>query len=234
MAEVWRYPVKSLQGERLDALPLTSQGLAGDRAYAVFDVESGFGMTARRRPELLFASASLRADGSVRITLPDGTIAADDQALSRWLGHEVALRSTQEQSTRRYENPDDFEHETRWEPFDGSRGAFHDSPEANVSLVSGATLNGWSWRRFRTNLRLDGSGEDSLVGKQVTIGDALLDIVSRIERCVMVTRPQPDAIERDLEVLRTIHREREGRLAVGAVVARAGTVTVGDLLGSAD
>ena len=70
------------------------------------------------------------------------------------------------QVVRRYENPADFEHEdsTRWEPFDGSRGAFHDSSLAAVSLVSSATLAEWSPRRFRANLIVDGAGEDGLVG----------------------------------------------------------------------
>ena len=54
----------------------------------------------------------------------------------------------------------------------------------------------------------------------------------RIERCVMTTRPQPDGIERDLDVLRTIQRERDGCLAVGALVVRAGTVRVGASLTS--
>ena len=47
----------------------------------------------------------------------------------------------------------------------------------------------------------------------------------------MTTRPQPGGLERDLDVLRTIHRERGGCLAIGAVVRRTGTVEVGDALG---
>jgi hypothetical protein len=46
----------------------------------------------------------------------------------------------------------------------------------------------------------------------------------------MVTRPQPEGIERDLGVLRTIARERKNRLAVGALVSEPGTVKVGDPL----
>ena len=46
----------------------------------------------------------------------------------------------------------------------------------------------------------------------------------------MVTRPQPDGIERDLGVLRTIARERQNRFAVGALVSEPGTVKVGDTL----
>jgi hypothetical protein len=46
----------------------------------------------------------------------------------------------------------------------------------------------------------------------------------------MVTRPQPQGIERDLGVLRTIARERQNRLAIGALVSEPGTVRVGDSL----
>jgi uncharacterized protein len=46
----------------------------------------------------------------------------------------------------------------------------------------------------------------------------------------MVTRAQAGGIERDTGVLKTIHREREGELAVGAVVTRTGTAATGDEL----
>jgi hypothetical protein len=49
----------------------------------------------------------------------------------------------------------------------------------------------------------------------------------------MVTRPQPGGIARDTSVLKAIHRERGGDLAVAAVVHRAGAVAVGDELGPA-
>jgi hypothetical protein len=47
---------------------------------------------------------------------------------------------------------------------------------------------------------------------------------------VMTTRPQAGGVERDLDVLRTINRERGGCLAVGALVRQPGTVRVGDTL----
>jgi len=46
----------------------------------------------------------------------------------------------------------------------------------------------------------------------------------------MTTRPQPGGIERDLDVLRTISRERDGCLAIGALVVQPGAVRVGDAL----
>jgi uncharacterized protein YcbX len=81
VTELWRYPVKSMQGERVDAAELTSWGLAGDRGWALVDLDTGFGLTARRCPELLHASARPRDDGEVEVTLPDGTVAPDDAAL---------------------------------------------------------------------------------------------------------------------------------------------------------
>ena len=81
---------------------------------------------------------------------------------------------------------------------------------------------------------LSGGGEDDLVGKRVAIGEARLDVTAQLGRCVMVTRPQPGAIggsiEKDLGVLRTIHRDRGGKLAIGALVPVAGLVSVGDEL----
>ena len=233
--ELWRYPVKSLQGEQLESVAATPDGLEGDRRYAIYDTVTGFGLTARRVPELLFASARLRDDGGVDITLPDGSAARTDDDLSGWLGRAVALRSVQADVPRRYEGVIDFEHEptSEWEEFDGAVGAFHDSAEARVSLVSSATIGDWDRRRFRANVLLDGEGEDALVGARVGVGDAVIDVGIKLERCVMTTRAQPDGIERDLSVLRTIARERDACLAVGALVCKPGVMQVGDALDAA-
>ena len=232
MQEIWRFPVKSMQGERIEAAELEPQGLRGDRAFALFDTETGLGLTARRVPQLLFAAAAYRNDGALTITLPDGTTADDDRALSDWLGRPVTLRAAAEPGERVFENPSDFEHDAVWEPFRGSTGAFHDSGKVHVSLLSLATIADWPLRRFRANVVLDGSGEDALVRSRVGLGDAELEVRMRIARCVMVTRPQPEGvdgpIEKDLDVLRTIHRERDSCLAIGATVAMPGRFAVGD------
>jgi len=230
VAELWRYPVKSMQGERVQSAEVGHKGLPGDRAYALVDLDTGFGLTARRAPDLLFASARLREDGGVDITLPDGTLARDDDTLSAWLGRRVALRSADAGTASRYEGVEDFEREQGWEPYQGSRATFHDIADVPVSMVSTATTAGWDVRRFRANLWLDGNGEEALVGHRVIVGGANLDVGSRLPRCVMVTRPQPGGIDKDLDVLRTIHRERDGCVAVGAVVASPGLVSVGDVV----
>lgn len=230
--ELWRYPVKSLQGERVDAVAVTADGLEGDRRFAIVDLMTGFGLTARRVPELLFASARLIDGGGVQLTLPDGAVARGDDALSDWLGRRVALRAADARVGRRYENVVDFEREeaSPWEVFEGPVGPFHDSPRARISLVTVATIGSWDPRRFRANVLLDGEGEDALVGSLATLGTATLDVRERIGRCVMVTRPQPQGIDRDLDVLRTIARERDACLAIGALVASPGMVAVGDTL----
>ena len=86
---LWRYPVKSMQGEALDAATI---GPRADRRRPRLGRrrhETGLALTGRRAPDLLFAHAALVGD-DVRITLPDGSIAADDAALSAWLGRPVA------------------------------------------------------------------------------------------------------------------------------------------------
>jgi uncharacterized protein YcbX len=230
--ELWRYPVKSLQGERLETAELGPGGIAGDRQWALFDVVTGFGLTARREPDLLFGAARVRADGGVEVVLPDGTVTADDAVLSAWLGRPVALRSAaQVTERRRYESPDDDLAETPrgWHDWEGAAGgAFHDNADGRLSLVSTGTLGGWDRRRFRANVVLDGAGEDGLVGAKVRLGDATLAIGRGIPRCVMVTRPQPGGIGRDTGVLKTIHRERGGELAIGAQVLVPGIVRTGD------
>jgi uncharacterized protein YcbX len=162
------------------------------------------------------------------ITLPDGTIASDDAALSLWLGRRVALRAAADVDERHYENPLDADREADWIVFEGAPGPFHDSARTRVSLVSTGTLGAWDRRRFRANVLLQGDDEDALVGASITVGEVGLDVVKRVGRCVMITRPQPGGIERDLDVLKTVNRERDGQLAIGALVTHAGTMRVGD------
>lgn len=227
VAALWRYPVKSMGGERLPTAELGPHGLPGDRAFGVVDLATGNVLTARREPRLLFATAAWQ-DGKVAVRGPDGERLETDAALSAWLGRPVRLARAGPRGGT-YENPMDTEREADWIAWQGPGHAWHDSARTRVSLVSTATLGTWDPARFRANVLLDGAGEDDLVGRQARLGDATLDVRKRVDRCVMVTRAQPGLpIERD--VLRTIHRERGGELAVGALVAAPGMVAVGDEL----
>ncbi len=229
ISQIWRYPVKSLGGELLDEVEVAANGISGDRGWGLHQLASGMILTARRRPELLFASAKV-VDGQPVITLPDGSIASDDATLSTWLGEPVELRQASDDAGGTYETPIDAEHEDAnpWVSWSGPTGSFHDSTKSRISLVSTTTLGDWDIRRFRTNLVLEGSGEDDLVGSNVRLGASAMLVVNKaIDRCVMVTRPQPD-LERDLDVLRTINRERNSNLSVGGNVLSSGTIRIGD------
>jgi uncharacterized protein len=107
VVSIWRYPVKSMLGEELNSSNVTERGLAGDRAYALIDKETGKVASAKnpRKWERLFDFRSMFVDPPqapenippVRITLPDGTQIFSskdkntDQMLSKALGRDVRL-----------------------------------------------------------------------------------------------------------------------------------------------
>ena len=105
---LWRYPVKSMMGEELNAAMVTTRGLWGDRAYGLVDCADGKVASAknpRKWPRLFDFRAALvdivqtGAMPPVRITLPDGTVVPNErsdlnQILSRALNREVSLEAT--------------------------------------------------------------------------------------------------------------------------------------------
>lgn len=236
VAEIWRYPVKSLQGESLTEAHIGEHGVTGDRAWALFDPATDAYLTARRQPELLFAAAKV-VDDEVVVVLPDGTETADDAALSTWLGRPVELRPADDQAhTFETQAPTEDGSEVeaaQWFQWQGPAGSYHDSTVSKISIVSPGWFRDWDPRRFRINVVLDGPGDLELVGRSIRIGDAEATVHKRIDRCIMTTRPQPPlgdspALERDLDVLRTINREDETFLGVGALIDRTGTLRLGD------
>ena len=109
IVSLWRYPVKSMMGEELNASEVTKGGLLGDRAYALIDTSDGKVATAknpRKWPQLFNFRAALTDAprtgvkmSPVRITLPDGTIVHSEQpdlyqVLSKVLKREVTLDAT--------------------------------------------------------------------------------------------------------------------------------------------
>lgn len=108
VVSVWRYPVKSMMGEELNAADLTERGVLGDRAYALIDVETGKVASAkhpRKWPNLFqFRASYAEPLGSgdhlppVNITLPGGRIVRSDdpnvhEVLSSELGRQVVLKA---------------------------------------------------------------------------------------------------------------------------------------------
>ena len=97
---IWRHPVKSLQGERLDAGAVEADGLHGDRRWGIRDEATGKILTGRREPRLLEAAAALGDDGQPAVTLPDGSVVRGagpetDAALSEWLDRPVSLAAAE-------------------------------------------------------------------------------------------------------------------------------------------
>jgi MOSC domain-containing protein len=62
LTAIWRYPVKSMAGERVGSTELTETGLVGDRVVQVYD-RHGRVVTARTFPRLLRLHATLGSDG---------------------------------------------------------------------------------------------------------------------------------------------------------------------------
>ncbi len=107
ITSIWRYPVKSMQGERLTEAAIGELGLHADRTWAVRDVELDATTSAKRLPGLLWCTARYAQAPppdagpghapEVVIGFPDGTeVSSSDsdvhQALSRYLDREVELR----------------------------------------------------------------------------------------------------------------------------------------------
>ena len=104
VAELWRYPVKSMLGERRNQLSITTRGALGDRAWALREIATGRIASAKRFPQLLALGAryevepTFAATGRIQISLPDGrTICPDDRdasvIISDFLGHSVRLEN---------------------------------------------------------------------------------------------------------------------------------------------
>ncbi len=113
VVSLWRYPVKSMMGEELNAADLTEHGLLGDRAYALIDASDGKVVSAKnpRKWEGLFdfratfthPPSTDKSIPPVRITLPDGTtVTSEDsdvnRALTDALGREVRLETATSQA----------------------------------------------------------------------------------------------------------------------------------------
>src|SRR3970040_1236259 len=81
--EIWRFPVKSMGGERIDSATVTPGGIAGDRGWAVRDEEAGESTNAKRLPALIQCSARYleepgQGPGTIEIQMPSGDAVRGD------------------------------------------------------------------------------------------------------------------------------------------------------------
>jgi uncharacterized protein YcbX len=179
VVSLWRYPVKSMMGEELNATEVTKVGLLGDRAYALVDSSDGKVASAknpRKWPQLFdFRAALADAPGigakvpPVRITLPDGTVANSEQPdlnqiLSKVLEREVTVESASPNvrtaaAEEYWPDIEGLEHRDTVTDFGLPEGTFFDC--AVVHLLTTATLDRlrqlyppgrFEVRRFRPNI----------------------------------------------------------------------------------
>jgi uncharacterized protein YcbX len=113
VSQLWRYPVKSMLGGRVDSIDLDELGIVDDRRWAVRDLERGGIRGAKKIAALMRLAASDIADGHVEITLPDGSTVRTtdpdvDERVSAALDHRVRLE--------RLRPADDLEHYRRGAP----------------------------------------------------------------------------------------------------------------------
>jgi uncharacterized protein len=222
---IWRYPVKSMQGESLPAGRFEPRGLLGDRRYAVRDADGKLGSGKnsrrfRRFDALRGIAARYGPDGVVLLTLPDGrTVRADEDRVQE------VLRAAVGQDSVRLAAETDVSH--------------HD--ESPVHLVTTASLD---WlaaavpgtpvddRRVRPNLlirtSLSGLAEDSWVGQTLHIGGQVrLRVTHRTRRCAMVNAAVQD-LPYSGAVLQAIAAGNDLTFGVQAGVLAGGTVRLGD------
>lgn len=206
VAALWRYPVKSMLGERCEELDVNARGAAGDRAYAVVDGDGklGSGKNSRRhrRIEGLFG---FRAIGeSPVITFPDGSrLQASDPsvhaALSAVLRTPVTLRKDM---------------------------TYHDAEPLHLVTTGALARLGADARRFRPNLVID-TEEDvaEWQGRALRAGEATLKVAYRTERCVMITMAQSELPD-EPRLLRALGEE--ALFGIYAEVLSPGRIRRGD------
>ncbi len=198
VVSLWRYPVKSMMGEELNATDITQRGLLGDRAYALVDRSNGKVVSAknpRKWSKLFdFRAAFVEPPRSgekippVRITLPNGTIATSGQSdleriLSEVLGREVTLATTA---------PETPSLEEYWPDLDGlahretitdesmPAGTFFDL--ATIHVLTTATIDRlrelypqgrFEVRRFRPNIVVEAASDEKGFVENDWIGHTL-------------------------------------------------------------
>ena len=249
ITEIWRYPVKSMLGERLDQVGVGPLGLDGDRHWAVADAESGVSLSAKRYPELLSCRA-WTAEGQVMIGFPDGDEFATDakeapERLSELLSRRVIMRAASDGRKVQHEFPTEIE-TGQGQPRLADLGfeAFFD--EAPLHLLTTATLRELSRRqpgsefvrvRFRPNfiVATDESGfvEDGWVGRDLNLGPVRCLVHQRKRRCVMTTHAQGD-LSKDNDVIRAIVRDNGANAGIDLSAVESGTLNAGDLVSLLD
>jgi uncharacterized protein YcbX len=219
VGEVWRYPVKSMAGERIVEAELGPRGIPSDRGLAAFER----GPQSRDRP---LSARDLAGLLKFRASLKTGVaqVAGPELAPVPW-DHESVGRSISRECRR----------ELELRPVAG--GAFDDSPILLVFLATMAALSEEmgapvDHRRFRANIYLEGAGteghgESQLLGCELRCGGAVLQATDPCPRCAIPTR-DPDTWASWPQLLRHLVETRDEVVGVYCKVTVPGRVAEGD------
>jgi uncharacterized protein len=220
VVEVWRYPVKSMAGERLDSCMVTDNGLEGDRRWAFIDRSTnrdGKWFNIKQHAPLMTYRPRLDG-GDLDLVAPDGkTVDLRRDLLPRF----------QVEGARPLEL-----RELPGENFDDSHVLIINLASVQAfALEVGMPLD---HRRFRANLYVEGlEPEEELrwLGGVIRAGDAELEVTSRCERCKVITM-DPDTTEAKPDILRVLVERHDERMGMYCRVVRPGRVSVGDYVGN--
>jgi uncharacterized protein len=204
LAEIWRYPVKSMAGERLAEADLRLDGIAGDRTTLVVGADQRV-RTARTWPRLLGHRATLDGHGMTRV---DGR-PWDDPSVAAYVEAAAGLGAR----LVRYGGEDRFDVLPLLVTSDGALEAF-----------------GRDRRRLRPNLVIggvEGLAERSWEGRALRVGDARIRAVDLRGRCVMTTY-DPDTLAKDPRVLRDLAERFQGTFALNTEVLHPARIREGD------
>lgn len=227
IAEIWRYPVSSLGGERVMRARLDERGVDGDRVWGLADAQSNEVAGPERSKRWRPAPNVLSRAGRVpQICLPGGEwLPADDPEASRlisdYLGFQVALK-----------------------PHGGSPGKVQPRYERDdIHLLTSASLarlrellpaeSVVDTRRFRPNVvvntseDLTGFAEQAWIGREVRLGAARIRITSPCERCSFTALEQR-GVPFDKAVLAQIARHGGGGFGTLCAMVGEGEIAVGD------
>lgn len=222
VAGLWRYPVKSMAPDPVPSAEVSWHGVTGDRRWAFMQERreaSGFPwLTIRDCADMVryrprFVEPEKPNTSPVVVTTPTGEVLdVTDRALAAELGDGVRAVKL-------------------------DRGTFDTLPLSLITTQSVASLGrlvgrALDVRRFRPNVLIDAHNADTFPEENWTsctlrIGDALVRVDARDQRCIVVN-VDPTTVQRDPIVFRTIGRRRQARLAVYATTAQPGCVAVGD------
>jgi uncharacterized protein YcbX len=202
--ELWRYPVKSMAGERVHEASLTMDGFPDDRKVLVVGA-NGKVITSRTHHRLLGLKSTLGSDGAPHISGYRW-----DSAEALQLVREVAGAAARVVFCEGVERFDVL-------PL--------------LVATDGAIVHmGFDGRRLRPNIVIggvEGLEERNWPGRRLRIGEAVIEAVHLRGRCVMTTY-DPDTLRQDRTVLKRIVDELDGRMGLDCAVVQGGIIREGD------